>query len=157
MKLLFVSLLLVAALPAAAAPAPQPLKRCEPDAYIYQWRDADGQLQMGDCAPEGAKGVRAIARNSLQPTIIQPPPKPKRSNIRKTRKRASKSNTRSHGLSTEKMRELSAKCRWLVTRIEHLKGLVQQHKTQSDQPSIWQPELTRWRRELRKAHCGVRI
>ena len=125
MKLLLVSLLLVAPLStvAIAAPVPQPLQRCEPNAYIYQWRDASGQLQMGDCAPEGVQDVRAVARSSLQPTIIQPPPKPKRSPARKTRKRASKSKTKSRGLSTGRLRSMSAKCRWLVGRVEHLKGL----------------------------------
>ncbi len=159
MKPLCILLFLTAAMPdwVAAASDPQPLERCEPDAYVYQWRDAAGQWQMGDCAPEGAEGVRAVARSSLQPTIIQPPPKPTRSPARKKSKRASRSTAKPRGLSAEKLQGLSAECRWLVGRIEHLKGLVQQHKRDSNQPSIWQPELNRWRRELRKARCGVRI
>lgn len=60
-------------------------------------------------------------------------------------------------LSGEQLRGMSAKCRWLIGRITHVKGLVEQHRAGSSTSSIWQPELSRWRAELRKARCGVRI
>lgn len=138
-----------------AASKSHTVQRCEPDEFIYQWRDAMGGTQLGDCAPEGVAAFKRIPRNSLQPTIIQPPPKPAKP-VRKTRRKYR--NTRNERLlSSETLRGLNAKCRWLVGRIEHLKGLVTQHRRGSERPSIWQPELTKRRAELRKAKCGVRL
>ena len=133
-------------------------KRCESDAYIYQWRDADGQLQLSDCAPDAVEGVRRIQRSSLQPTLIQPPSRPARSKkSSRTKRKKKRSSTRSDRLNAQQLRDLSVKCRWLVGRVEHLRGLVEQHRQQGQGRSIWQSELSRRRAELRKQRCGVRL
>lgn len=142
------------------APVPKPPVYCETGEYLYQWRDAGGGLQISDCPPDGINGVTRIPRSSLKPTLIQPPPERKKSS--KPRKKPRRGGRRKQrkskpSLTAEQLRQLSSKCRWLVGKVQHLKGLVAEGKRQGNRKSIWQPELIRWRRELRKAHCGVRL
>lgn len=141
----------------AMASALQLPDRCEPDGYIYQWRNAAGSLQMGDCAPEGISAVTRIPRSSLKPTLIQPPPRSVTPPRRPGKPRGTKAPPKKRQPSSEDLRALSAECRWLVGRIQHLKGLVRQHRSGSLQPSIWAPELRKRRAELRKARCDVKI
>ncbi len=143
----------------AAAPDLKLPPRCEQGPHIYQWRDATGGLQISDCPPVGVDEVKRIPRASLRPTLIQPPPmqkatsKPRRKSAKKSRSKRHRKKT----LSAEQLRSLSSKCRWLVGRIEHLKGLVATGKRQGRKRSVWQPELAKRRRELKKARCGVRL
>jgi len=144
----------------AAAPnlkLPQP---CERSPHIYQWRDANGGLQISNCPPTaGGEEVRKIPRASLRPTLIQPPPAQKASSKsrRKGEKRSRKKKHCRKSLSAEQMRSLSSKCRWLIGRIEHLKGLVALSKRHGCKKSVWQPTLSKRKRELKEARCGVRL
>ncbi|KAA3629725.1 MAG: hypothetical protein DWQ09_05680 [Proteobacteria bacterium] len=159
MPLLPLWFLVIQLMPSAsvAEPLVQRIERCIPDGFVYQWRDAAGRLYMGDCAPSDAQQLKRVPRASLQPTLIQSPPKPASNPPTVVRKSKRNSRSRDGKLSPETLRGLSAKCRWLVGRIEHIKGLVKQHRTGSRQPSIWEPELDKRRGELRKARCGVSV
>ncbi|GAB4359658.1 MAG: hypothetical protein Kow006_28900 [Gammaproteobacteria bacterium] len=145
-------------LPWSAFPAPLSLS-CQNDGHLYRWRDADGRLNLSDCPPATASEVKKIPRSSLKPTLIQPPPPVKR-NTRPAgsrKKRQPARRKRKPTLTAEQLRRLSPKCRWLVGKIQHLKELVAENERQGRGRSIWAPELSKRRRELRAARCGVRI